>query len=590
MADHWKSIANLLGAPGVDLPEDDNEQVEKSQDSSVAEQAEKPAVGGRAVEEANAGGATSAQTTSALDSSEVEASVEVKQEEPKPRKKPRRESRPPVDADMSVRFSEQEPTEPEKEEPEPVEASANTDDGVEVISAVAAKSKTPVESTSAKKKPKKKARSSWGKIADLFGVGSGDEEELAEEDVVESPEALGEADAVDVIASDVSDVVQTRRGSSQGDDKRGPREEGRRPRRGDRKRPPRGDRKRDTKSDSAPAESKKPVRDDEPITDDMLSFKTKPKAEPSLSIFDEDSTDDGNPALKEMFGEASGGFEDSWSSGAKVIDDVSWEAEESDDVEGSGTEDADQPVSRGRSGSSRSDRDAKDDDGETKSERGGRRRRGRRGRGRGRDEQVEKRDEEVAGDEASRTDPWDKASVESSTDQWDEPESFAGGDNEEAEVQRRSNRRRRRGRNRGGEETAGAEEPSKELEARSSEPAEADDSAAEEEWPSRERAPRGGSRGGARRGNRDSERGGRDEERGESTRRRRPRPEIADTDEGNQGRTRGDADDSEEDEETPKHRNIPAWADALETLVSANIQNHKRNDSRGRGGRSRGRR
>jgi ribonuclease E len=602
MADHWKSIANLLGAPGVDLPEDENEQSEKPQDASAAEQSIDSTIDDGADEEASPGGDEVPEVVNALDARESGTPDEVRQEDlkAKSRKKTRRESRPPAGADMSVRFSEKETTEPEEEESDPVEEAKSSDETVEVISAVVAKSqsKTSQQSASAKKKTKKKVKSSWGKIADLFGVGGDDAEELDEEDVIESSDVIDDAsgasaDAVDVIAAEVGEVVE-KRSAPQEDSDRGSRGEGRRSRRGDRKRPPRGDRKRDAEAGSIQAESKSasleegPALSEEQITDDMLSFKSKPKQEPSLSIFDEDSTDEDNPALKEMFGEASGDYEDSWSSEAKVIDDVSWETEDSDDVLDSETEDAEQPVSRGRRGSSRSDREVTDEGGETKSERGGRRRRGRRGRGRGRDVQSEDRDDEVAEDEISKSDPWDKASVESSTEQWDEPESF-GADDEDVEVERRSSRRRRRGRRRGGEEISVDKDGSNDVEARSSEPVELDDEA-DEEWSSQERSPRVRSEGGSRRSNRDSEQGGRDDDRGGATRRRRARPESIDTDEGGRSRVRAPADDSEDDEDTPKHRNIPAWSDALETLVTANIQNHKRNESRGRGGRSRGRR
>ena len=39
-----------------------------------------------------------------------------------------------------------------------------------------------------------------------------------------------------------------------------------------------------------------------------------------------------------------------------------------------------------------------------------------------------------------------------------------------------------------------------------------------------------------------------------------------------------------------KHRNIPTWSDAVQGMVDANIENHRRNENRGSRGRPRGRR
>lgn len=74
--------------------------------------------------------------------------------------------------------------------------------------------------------------------------------------------------------------------------------------------------------------------------------------------------------------------------------------------------------------------------------------------------------------------------------------------------------------------------------------------------------------------------------RGEGRRRRRRRPDSAPRAEKGAAVSE---DDGTEDE-TSEHDNVPTWTDSLESIITANTENHKRNEGRGQRGRPRGRR
>lgn len=259
--------------------------------------------------------------------------------------------------------------------------------------------------------------------------------------------------------------------------------------------------------------------------------------EPSRSIFGDEisSADSSNPALRAMFGEAPRATSDDWHKNRRVVDDVGWE-DELDEPEGDdGARDA-------------PPKDAvafEDDVDETPQPT---RRRGRRGRGRG--ERTPK-----PAFEPDAEDAWGETAFESSADVWAEPERLEEeieDDGEGAEeAERRSSRRRRRGRrsSREREEIARSELPPERRPA-----AESDETEAE-------------------------------------LRPRRKRKPVESLDESPR-KSRGPIDDAEdEDAEAPKHRNIPTWEEALQTIVESNSLNHKKNEHRGGNrGRSRGRR
>lgn len=282
---------------------------------------------------------------------------------------------------------------------------------------------------------------------------------------------------------------------------------------------------------------------------------------PGLALFDAPEKDV-NPALESMFGDAPRDEDLSWTPRRKrVVDDVGWgETDASKDDEAAERDE-------GSSSPARADRDrTSDDEDEMGRGRSRRRRRGRRGRGRD-------------ADPASELDSGD--SPEASADErWSGPTDIGDGDDEGEEVERRSNRRRRRGRGRSDAERARSDgerpENDKPQDVGWSDEAEDDDGEGEERVASRRR-PRRGER--SERG--DSRRRGRS--RGAERQERDERPER----DSRQEDSAEDADD-DQDSETPKHRNIPTWADALQTLVESNIENHKRNE--GNRGGNRGRR
>lgn len=367
-----------------------------------------------------------------------------------------------------------------------------------------------------------------------------------------------------------------------------------------------------------------------------------------LPFFSERSPSSTNPALKSMFGEASQMRPDDWGK-PPVVDDVSWDDTDDTPVarKGSGPrevaadEERDEPASsrgrrrrRGRRGrgseashaeGTRSEH-ARPETGRPAAERGG-------------DWEADEEVEAFAGDAEDWVEPESfevadagrragRVDTSSPTDDFEADLELSSGDEE---PERRSQRRRRRGR---GGRDRDRQEPvaprDSELSGRRPrDPADrrADDleespAVAEDADFDSSRAPAASSRGAGF--EEDAERGGR------SRRRRRgrgPGEEGRASAEDNRGPAadsrqrppRGpqrtperplEVDNLEEDDlfdadvepvagyigdsDSPletKHRNIPTWADSIQSLIAANMENRKRGDNRGAPrGRPRGRR
>ncbi|MEO8269374.1 MAG: hypothetical protein ABI557_06625 [Aureliella sp.] len=422
-----------------------------------------------------------------------------------------------------------------------------------------------------------------------------------------------------------------------------------------------------------------------------------------LSIFSDERPSRSNPALDAMFGDAPQGASqprsDEWGK-PRVIDDLGWDSDEDKPVsKRGGFVESDDPKSEAVPSSGHENSEEGDD--EESPRRGRRRRRGRRsGRGdsSGETSSADTSSSSSASVGPSRGPAADRARAGRSTswggldepienddelsvvgdDPWDEPESFEGaqtslrdelGDDNDSEdgaeelsadgeVLRRSSRRRRRGRGRGGRdrESGEATEPASEempaarpaargrsATARSgSAPRDTDDSSAhvgfrtarddEDLSDSSERldAPRTTSssrraepRGEGRSEVRDSEergsrprrgrRGGssRDPDKSSDSRREpsstgrsrsaeartpgRPSDEEGPIEDDFDDISLGPAFDGEEDDADHgdgQHRSIPTWADSIQSLVEVNMENRKRGDNRGGTprGRPRGRR
>lgn len=489
MADHWKSIANLLGAPGMDEPEEVAETPAKSEPIPAPQSTPK---------------VPETQADSGPDTSDENATVEEDS---------------PSDAfevERSAKFDL-----PETEELQP-RAEVETPPPVP---------KAVEEATQESTKPKRK--SSWEALASMFNLSV-------------QPE---------------------------------------------------------------PAAPPPPT-----AAQESSAAKTPEPPASKLGIFDSDKEEPVNPALDKMFGDAPRAGSDAWGSKRRMIDDVSWEDDEP------ASRDVESELPAEASGASAGGSD--EEEGET--QRRGRRRR--RGRGRGnRDRSDSPRSEEQPRGEVDSDPELDEEPIgwglvdDSDTSSGESSKDFsedAGG-----EVERRSSRRRRRGRSRQEGEVAeggSVESP------RTREP---------ERSREHERAREPDRSRDAGRG-RDSERARRPErtarlpevdrtdsadldedlgDRGEPEVTRRPRPEREEEGGGRRRRRRrpsgprvesesdldenqgvvesgyaeGDAEASNEE----KHRNIPTWIDALQPMIDANTENHRKNDNRGGPrGRPRGRR
>ncbi|MEZ6136147.1 MAG: hypothetical protein R3C53_14715 [Pirellulaceae bacterium] len=485
MADHWKSIANLLGTPGIDEPESEDTAPEAQSSATEAPHAdtESPAV---------------------MDESQQEVTSVTP--------KPWAEEAPPT-------------------APASAEESAPT---------------------------KKKRRSSWEALASMFNISAASEPEPA----------------------NPTDTVPT-----------------------------------DSKVVGASEETAAARATDAPRAQPSARRET----EPELSIFGAESDRDDNPALDSLFPAAkrdSKSKADAWAKPKRVVDDVSWDADDDYPTEPNRVVDE---VSDDLDEAADTDSVEAATDGEGQRRGRRRRRRGRRS-GKARDGETLASSDSTADDSpiAKSAASWKEAAAWDDDldvdvepgDEWPEPESFAeeldsppaeavSEDMEEGEVLRRSNRRRR-GRSRGRDRETpidrdSAPQPGRPTRAQpvsrgrdidETEDELSEDLVDEAPAPTSRRSP--DDLDEPARGKRSRRRRPR---RGESDERPRRDSELAKLDDRIDND--GDRDTEDREDTVEKHRNIPTWNDALEPIVLANTENHKRNEGRGGsrgGGRSRGRR
>ncbi len=255
-----------------------------------------------------------------------------------------------------------------------------------------------------------------------------------------------------------------------------------------------------------------------------------------------------NPALESMFADVPRRDLDEAKPNPRVIDDLGWDEPESEDIDDLAvfTEEFEEEVVIE----------------ETIEEREESREPHRRGRRRGRGRGRERREADVASPGADQIEP---------AGPFDEEESDEADDGIPL---RRSHRRppRRRQEARASDVAAPAEEePSSDIDR---------EAVGEEAQPPRRRR----------------RRRSRDERSEDRVRQREESPSVR---ESARHLDRVDVDVEEEEEDAAdseglneggtKHRNIPSWKDALEPIIAANMENHRRYESRGGGGRGRNR-
>lgn len=483
MADHWKSIANLLGAPGVDEPESETQGKEPAMDADTTSSF--PPEKGAPADSGDEAATPSDESLSF--------------------REPARESRNRLESVTEQPAAQPEP--PAKEEP------INEMPAAEMPA------------------PKVKRKSSWESLASMFNI-----KVERPKPVEEEPPAKHEP------------IAETSR------------------------------------------QIREPQADDEAPRESAREDKGKSS---SLSIFSAES-DNPNPALEAMFGDVP--RDDDWGgSRPRVIDDLGWGDDEDDEPKPARRH---EPIA---DDSDSEDAEIHDKLDEEPVRRGRRRRRGRRGRGDASETKTEPAAEKRLG--------WDEDEPElaesSVDDDWNEPVSFAADDAAEeldaedgGEVQRRSSRRRRRGRGRGRDSGAPVDSPV----SRSSEEPTADVDEVDDEIhadqadadvvsrsrDSRDRDSEAGDDGERSSRGRRRRRGGRSSGAGRTSQASHedvapPELDLDDPD--------PDADGEGHARDGSKHRNIPTWADSVQSLVEANIENRRRNDNRGAPrGRPRGRR
>ncbi|MEM7473828.1 MAG: hypothetical protein AAF483_02490 [Planctomycetota bacterium] len=516
MSDHWKSLADRLGAPGLDpLPEkkveekaadtlpQDEVTIEAAQEGTMenpesaefdSDLTDEPAIeitNLEVVDEASEADVEEEKTL--INEAEDEGNEDTEDVATEPDLGP--------DAELSFRRF--------RNQPQSEEVTSGADDSdAEIVQAVRPAPKRQSTASEAKSAKKPKRKSSWERLANMFSLGGGDSEE---------PETSGEElDEPESSEAKLDETIETQT--------------------------------EDAANDLLDSDD---AREDESESPEV-----------SLSIFGEDDEQpEANPALEAMFADAPRKDLDAKSS-KRVVNDVDWEDEydeplgrkdESEEEQYQPDEEGDDEISL----SFRKPAPAAEEEPEEGSARRGRRRRRGRGRSEGRAEKA-----------PEPKDDWeDSAEEESTTKNYSDNEEFA--DDDSKEVERRSNRRRRRGRRPGNEE-ASQEEPRarrRQEEDEEDEPVQARRRSArdEEDDSSEERRPKRRRRRGQ----------------DERARSNSPREESVEPD--------------EEDVAETKHRNIPTWADALDPLVEANTENHRRSENNRRGdgrgrGRSRGRR
>lgn len=330
----------------------------------------------------------------------------------------------------------------------------------------------------------------------------------------------------------------------------------------------------------------------------------EPPSAPEISLF-KPAQDSPNTALTEMFGETSSKPHESWGKPRRVVNDVDWEDDESPKQESKQHEETRASRSTHSLNEATNIESDEDESGEEPVRRSRRRRR----RGRSRSEEgaestsrtsedrpSARRDEERSHHSSSRRheesedsdwgslvsdddDPVDSAIPESS-------ESSDSADGEEGQAERRTRRRRRRGRGRGRSSDTAAP-VGDDVEAINRDLLAGDEvlgPADEESFGSSGDDEPGASGEARRRGRRKRNRGGK---RTEETRSIEKEADDFESDNFDDGDT-----NSDEESGGHKHRSIPTWEDSLASIIEANIENHRRNDHRGgggRGGRPRGR-
>jgi hypothetical protein len=636
MADHWKSIANLLGAPGVDEPEVEATPVEPAPVEKAAIAPVKPKVETAQV--------SSVEPRSSFWSDSSESSSQEVESQPDERPQAQKFDDSPAVSDRSSGFAF-EPGQPIPDEALSFKSLRSTSNRGE-SNADRSSSKPPAAksfsepppnvATEAKREAHRimpdrtepvapppatppasptKRKSSWESLANMFNIKVDRSKPAVEAGPVEAPQQQA-----------------PRRGSSdelpsqpQGSQPQGSQLQGSQqpstPTRPTQDAPRRGSAARDNSSrDSASRDNA-----------------SRRKPDQHLSIFDDERPSESNPALKSMFGEPASTVSKDWGK-PRIVDDLEW-----DEVEDSAAAD--------KSSYPAAEPAAEDESDEEPVRRGRRRRRGRRGRGDASDSPaVAARPGATGSDKPARWGDIDEEmdAVASGDDVWAEPDSFEfsardvltdddetpAADDLDAELEvddaasdgepdRRSSRRRRRGRGRGRDrERTDSTEPSAADSSvkRPRTAARIDDERVggfapdidEEDFVSDELPDALPKRTPVE-----------DGERGERSRRRRGRSGADDAETGRggarlprEGRSGRDAprapvaavaaeeDDFEPDSESmaameaedealgeSKHRNIPTWADSIQSLVAANMENRKRGDNRGTPrGRPRGRR
>ncbi|MCA9194650.1 MAG: hypothetical protein KDB03_22920 [Planctomycetales bacterium] len=275
-----------------------------------------------------------------------------------------------------------------------------------------------------------------------------------------------------------------------------------------------------------------------------------------------------NTVLDEMFGEAPRQAHDAWQSPRRMVDDLGWD---DDDLPSSSPVSSEESLDRGSSAIPEAPSDEVESSGRE------RQRRSRRRRRRGSPDADARRESSTSHNQSdgewtqlSAEDRYDDIPSPSEISGWGETKSneFESSTAEDDEQPLRRSSRRRRGRARSGEEDREiARQPSRDA-----------DVAPDSDIDSDEDAPREP----------------REDRSGRRTRRTRSgsRSERQEKVRGHDISVDDDDDDdltSDRDGES-RHRNIPTWLDALNPLIDGNIENHRRNESRGSRGRPRGRR
>ncbi|MEC8555127.1 MAG: hypothetical protein VXZ82_09010 [Planctomycetota bacterium] len=525
MADHWKSLADLLGAPGMDpLPEkQEKKPVASGEEAAEATPQQEDELGDdtptvietEQQDDSDVASDSVAEAETPKDEAELAADEDAQEAEDTAANSESEDADP--DSALSFKRFRTQDLAPAVEADEPADASDEPDVIQALAPARSMASKPSALEEKVAKKPKKK--SSWEKLANMFSLGGSSEPEVEEAD--------------------------------------------------------------DTVAEAIPAGSEE-------------------EAKPKLDIFGEEAAeqDTENPALEAMFADAPR-RDPAEKREKRVVDDLGWDDDEplnsrrdSDDEDDRGGEEPEE-VSLSFRTKKEEPQDASsesEDEGREEARRGRRRRRG----GRRRNRDSEARSEEPLEENA-------QADLDEPSAEFEDDLSFDRDEGEE--VERRSSRRRRRGRRISRDEDGQAESRRDEEEGRDRERVREDRGRIRDERGDGGRGDRESSEEQdddldrevrSRRRDRGRDRDRRNEEEDEPRRGRRGRGGKRDAEEPSRGSSRDrdvEGRDEEDESSRKKHRNIPTWSQALEPLIEANTENHRRSESRGGGsGRGRGRR